>query len=246
MVVSARARRTTSRATSGRPPGTGYFAEEVAARVERRGSRRPGSSTASHPSIVEEVALQAPTQRQTEPGVNLFATDPGADGGLRRDRAGRRRRRVARRSAARRGLPEPEGRGGASASAPATGSSLFAGGQPVSVRVRDVVDYEGAGTADAALLLPLEQAQRLLGREGLIKHVLVSNRGSGASAVALSDQVVAALDAARGDARASRRRREAGRARDRRRGRQRLHGLLHDLRVVLDRRRASCSSSSSS
>jgi putative ABC transport system permease protein len=70
---------------------------------------------------------------------------------------------------------------------------LFAGESPVYVRVRDVVDYEGAGTADTAVLVSLEQAQRLLGKEGLIKHVIISNRGEGTAAVELSDQVVAAL-----------------------------------------------------
>ena len=35
-----------------------------------------------------------------------------------------------------------------------------------------MVDYAGAGTADAALLLPLDRAQQFLGKEGLIKQIM--------------------------------------------------------------------------
>ena len=43
--------------------------------------------------------------------------------------------------------------------------------------------------------MPLAEAQRLLGKPGQIKGVLVSNRGHGDAAVALTDQVVATSEA---------------------------------------------------
>ena len=39
------------------------------------------------------------------------------------------------------------------------------------MRVRDVVGYHGGGTTDSGALMPLAAAQRLLGKEGTIKHV---------------------------------------------------------------------------
>ena len=61
------------------------------------------------------------------------------------------------------------------------------------MRIRDVVRFDGAMTADTAMLLPLREAQRLYGKPGLVKGIAVSNRGSGDAAVALSDAVVRTL-----------------------------------------------------
>ena len=51
----------------------------------------------------------------------------------------------------------------------------------------------GAGTADSALLVPLGEAQRLFDKPGQIEGVLISNRGHGDAAVALTDKVVDTL-----------------------------------------------------
>jgi putative ABC transport system permease protein len=59
--------------------------------------------------------------------------------------------------------------------------------------VRDVVRFEGAGTADAALLVPLAAAQELFGHPGQIRAILVSNRGGATSGAALSDDVARIL-----------------------------------------------------
>ena len=64
---------------------------------------------------------------------------------------------------------------------------------PNRARVRDVVRFEGAATADSALLVPLSAAQELFGRPGKIRAVLVSNRGDAMSGAALSDDVTAVL-----------------------------------------------------
>ncbi len=61
------------------------------------------------------------------------------------------------------------------------------------MRVRDVVRYDGAGTADSALLIGLPAAQRLLGRPAMVQHVLVSNRGGATSGAGRSADVVRRL-----------------------------------------------------
>jgi putative ABC transport system permease protein len=65
----------------------------------------------------------------------------------------------------------------------------FPAGKPAYLKVRDVVSFDGAATADAAVLLPLHEAQIMYGRFHDVLGVMVSNRGSGNGAVALSDTV---------------------------------------------------------
>jgi putative ABC transport system permease protein len=64
---------------------------------------------------------------------------------------------------------------------------------PHQARVRDVVAFQGAATADAALLVPLETGQEWFGHPGRIRAVLVSNRGDDFGGAALSDEVAAML-----------------------------------------------------
>jgi len=71
---------------------------------------------------------------------------------------------------------------------------VFGGGPSLHATVRDVVRYEGAGTADAALFLPLAEAQAFLGLPGKVRHVLISNRGDKISGAALTDDVVDRLE----------------------------------------------------
>ena len=77
----------------------------------------------------------------------------------------------------------------------AAGDSLLvlAGRRAQQFTVKAIVDFDGAGTEGAALLLPLRQAQLLLGRPGEIEHVLVSNRGGAESGATLSDEVMSQL-----------------------------------------------------
>ncbi len=97
----------------GAATGTGWLAEGTVDRVE---SALSGSGLVDGVTgaIVEQVAVQAPVQRQSEPSVTLFAADPARMSGLLPDRRHGRREARARRPAPRRGVPEPEGRGGAS------------------------------------------------------------------------------------------------------------------------------------
>ena len=70
---------------------------------------------------------------------------------------------------------------------------VFAGTTAVRLHIRAIVRFDGAGTTDSALLMPLAEAQRLFDKPGRIEGVLISNRGHGDAAVALTDQVVATL-----------------------------------------------------
>jgi len=159
----------------GAATGTGWVRESVVSEVERALS---GSDLADGVTgaIVEQVAVQAPKQRQSEPSVILFAADPermdgfspivGKDGSLRSLSDLREGEVYLNRKAGR------ELRVGAG-----DGVLLFAGGRRVRAEVREVVRFDGAGTADAALLVPLGAAQRLFGHPGEVRAVLVSNRG---------------------------------------------------------------------
>jgi len=143
-------------------------------------------------AIVEGVAVQAPAKRRNEPSVVLFAADPrrmqgfseivGSDGQARTLGELGSGEIYLNRKAAEELAVEPGDR-----------VLVFAGGPGVSARVRDVVRFDGAGTADAALLVPLDAAQELFGQPGKIRAVLVSNRGDATSGSELSDTVATRL-----------------------------------------------------
>jgi putative ABC transport system permease protein len=168
-----------------------YVDESAVARVDAalRGSALVDGVA---PAIIEPVAVQDPARRQNEPRVTIFATDParmrgfgtitGSDGRpapLTELRPGELylNEHAARELRARRG----------------DRVLVFAGRSPAAMRVRDVVRYHGGGTTDFGALMPLASAQRLLGKEGTIKHVLVSNRGGAESGAEPSDAVVRRL-----------------------------------------------------
>jgi putative ABC transport system permease protein len=175
----------------GAATGTGWLPAQTVDRVESAvaESRLVDGVTGA---IVEQVAVQAPVQRQSEPSVVLFAADPtrmegfspivGAEGAnlslgdlaLGEVYLNRRAAKELRVVAGDRVV-------------------VFAGGRARAARVRDVVRFEGAGTADAAMLASLDTAQRLFGHPGEIRSVLISNRGGATAGATLSDDVVALL-----------------------------------------------------
>jgi len=139
-------------------------------------------------AILEGVAVQAPEQRQSEPSVVLFAADAqrmagfspiiGSDGKrLSLDALGKGEVFLNRKAA-------DELRVSAGDRV-----LVYAGDARRSARIRDVVRFDGAGTADAALLMPLASAQQLLGQPGKIRTVLISNRGGPLAGAAHSDDV---------------------------------------------------------
>ena len=178
-------------AVLGSATGTGWLDESVAARVDEAlaGSGLVDGVTGA---IVEQVALQAPEQRQREPSVTLFAADPermdgfspivGSQGsGISLGELGPGEVYL-NENAAEELLVE-------------AGDSVvvYAAGEPSPARVRDVVAFDGAATADSALLVPLATAQELFAHPGEIGTVLVSNRGDPIAGAELSDRVTAHL-----------------------------------------------------
>src|SRR5689334_11013392 len=153
----------------GAATGTGYFPERTAAKVER--ALAPGNlADGVTGAILEDVALQSPLQRQTEPSVTLFAPDPArmtgfapirstGGGTVTLDELGTGEAYLNKKAAdalkVRAGDPV----------------LVYLGARPVRMRVRDVVRFDGAMTADSALLIPLDRAQSLLGKPGLVKGI---------------------------------------------------------------------------
>jgi putative ABC transport system permease protein len=171
----------------GAATGVEYFDESVVNTIDAR-LAGTGLVDGVTPAIIEQVAVQAPVQRQTEPRVTLFAADParmegfgtieGSDGPV--SLAELENGQVFLNADAARELDVQ----------PGDRILIFAGHQPARATVRDVVRYQGAGTTDAGLLMPLADAQAFLGTPGKVRHVLVSNRGGPMSGAALTDQVV--------------------------------------------------------
>jgi putative ABC transport system permease protein len=175
----------------GAASGTRWIPEQTVAQIEAatEGSDLVDGVTGA---IIEQVAVQAPAQGQNEPSVVLFAGDPARMDGFSQIRgpdgselslADLRPAEVYLNHKAARELRVEAG----------DRLVIYAGHNPVRVKVREVVRFEGAGTADASVLVSLAQAQRLFNHEGEIKSVLVSNRGGDVAGAVLSDEVVTLL-----------------------------------------------------
>jgi len=190
-LVSARGAEVEAGNELGAATGVRSFDERVVTRVDAA-LAGTGLADGVAPAIIEPVAVQDPARRQNEPRVTLFATDPArmrGFGEIASTRGGelsladlRPGELYLNAHAAR----ELHARAGDRV-------LVFAGRGATPMRVRDVVRYDGAGTSDSGALLGLVAAQRLLGREGRIGHVLVSNRGGRESGAALSGAVVRRL-----------------------------------------------------
>ena len=166
--------------------GVGWFPESVAGEI--RSTLGPNLADGVVNVVVDHMAVQAPRTKQSEPTVTLFGADPagmkgfspivGSDG---------RHVSLADLSPGQAYLNTDA----ADELGVRPGDTVIAypAGSRAVLRVRDVVAFNGAATADAALLLPLEEAQLFYARYGQVLGVMISNRGSGGSAVALSDAV---------------------------------------------------------
>jgi putative ABC transport system permease protein len=175
----------------GSATGVDYFDETVAERVDEA-LAGTGLVDGVTPAIIEQVAVQAPVQRQTEPRVTLFAADPARMEGFGAIEGSSGQVSLAELESGEVFLNED------AAKELAVGRGerilLFAGGPPEHATVRDVVRYEGAGTADAALLMPLAEAQAFFDVPSKVRHVLVSNRGDSTGGARLTDEVVDRLE----------------------------------------------------
>ncbi|MGE5689912.1 MAG: ABC transporter permease, partial [Pseudomonadota bacterium] len=172
--------------------GPRYVDASIVPRIDAA-LRREGLTDGVTGAIVAPVALQAPTRRQAEPRVTLFAADPARMAGF--DAIHGSDGEVV--TLASLGIADGylnQEAADALTVRPGDVVDVFAGGSStMRVRVRDVVRFDGAGTADEALLVPLATAQRLLGATGRVQHVLISNRGDDLGGVGLSDRVVRTL-----------------------------------------------------
>lgn len=141
------------------------------------------------PAIIEPLVLQNPASGRSEPRATLFAADPARmEGfGVIRTLDG---------AAVTLGDLRPgevylnEEAAEELDAAPGHELRVLAGGEPVTVRVAAVVKYEGSGTADAAVLLPLQAAQELLNVPGKVNRILVSNAGGPLDGIRHTDTVI--------------------------------------------------------
>jgi putative ABC transport system permease protein len=185
VVVSAHGAGTELAGGLGEAAQASYFDESAAAKVE---GAVGGLAAGVTPAISEQVAVQAPAQRQTEPNVTLFAADPA------RLHAFAPIERVSGGTVSLSGLRTGEVYVSEEAADDLGVSAgdvvrVFVQARVTPLRVRDVVRFDGTGVDGPALLLPLREAQALLGQPGKIKEVLVANRGG----VSASDAVVRRL-----------------------------------------------------
>ena len=191
-LISARGSEADVGAELGAATGVRYFDERVVRRVDAA-LAGTGLTDGVTPAIIEPVALQAPARRQNEPRVTLFAADPARMAGFGT---------IAQtdgESVALGDLRPGEtylNEHAADALDARAGDRVlvFAGRRgPAPMRIRAVVRYDGGGTTESGLLLPLAAAQRVLGVPGRVRHVLVSNRGDATSGAEGSDAVVRRL-----------------------------------------------------
>ena len=190
-LVSARGATPNVEAQSGAATGVKYFPQSDYAAV-KRAVAGSGLVDGVAPAIIEPVAAQNPAARRNEPQVTLFASDGRALAGFGAITAAGGR--TVSLSALAPGWVYLN-RDGAEKLGASAGDTLrvFAGRAAAEVRVKAIVEFDGAGTDGAAVLMPLAAAQQLLGQPGRIKYVLVSNRGGTTSGVAATDRVVAKL-----------------------------------------------------
>jgi putative ABC transport system permease protein len=190
-LVSARGATPTVEAQSGAATGVRYFPQADFAAVRSAVAGSPLVDGVA-PAIIETVAVQAPGSRQTEPQVALFASEGSAlhgFGAITRTDGGE-----VSLSALAPGWVYLNRSGADKLNAsPGAVLRLYAGASSSEVHVKAIVDYDGAGTDGAAVLMPLGAAQQFLNEPGRIKYVLVSNRGGSTSGVAHTDQIVRML-----------------------------------------------------
>jgi putative ABC transport system permease protein len=190
--ISARGAEIDLAVESGSATGSLYFAQGHVELIEEA-LAGTGLVDGVTPAIIEPVAVQDLTTRQNEPRVTLFAVDPERMEGFGSVLT------VDGQAASLGSLAPDEVYVNADAAdelAAQAGDrvTVLAGATATQASVKAIVEYDGAGTDGAAVLMPLAHAQELLAREGLVKHVLVSNRGDEISGAKLTDQVVTALE----------------------------------------------------
>jgi putative ABC transport system permease protein len=144
------------------------------------------------PAILEEVGAQNLTRRQTEPRLSVIGVDYHyMDGfGSVRNLDGK----VIDLATLAPGdvLLNKEASDQLEAQ-PGDDVVLYAPTGQLSAHVRDVINYDGIGTTDAGLLMSLSEVQTLFNKPGMIKHVVISNRGDSEGGVRHTDAVISSI-----------------------------------------------------
>ncbi len=173
-IVAAKGIEAALASPEGGSTGWRYFPQRYAGRLARE-TRASGLVDGVAPVIVESIAVQDATSRQTEPRVTLFATDPGRMAGFGEIRSGGRTVGL---GALRPGEVYVNAKGADKLLAKAGDTlQLLSGSSVSSMSVKAIVSYDGGGTDDAGVLMPLTAAQNFLGKQGLVKAIFVSNSG---------------------------------------------------------------------
>ena len=113
--------------------------------------------------------------------------------------------------------------------------TVFIGQTRVSLMVRDIVRYDGAGTDDLALLMPIAPPRSC--STGRARSIMSSSRTVATLCPAQACPTRSSANSARSSPRWASRRKRRNRTPSRRpTSGRRLHRLVHDLRLLLDRR----------
>ena len=157
---------------NGGSTGWRYFRQHLAERLAHD-THASGLIKGVEPVIVEPVAVQDATSRQTEPRVTLFATRPDRLLG-----AIHRGGRTVTLAALRPGEVYVNEKGADKLAAkPGDVLQVLSGNSVSTMRVKAIVGYDGGGSDGAGVLMPLRAAQQFLGKQGLVKALFVANVG---------------------------------------------------------------------
>ncbi len=165
------------------------YVDEAAVEGVRRAAAESQLVDGVTTAVIEPVAVQDRSSRQSEPRVTLFGADPASSDGFD-DITGPGGRRLALADLAPGDAYLNED--GADELGAGAGDRLvvFGGAAPVELEVAEVVDFRGTGLDAPALLVPLGLAQQVVGEEGRISHLLVSNAGGEVSGSRHTDAIV--------------------------------------------------------
>ncbi len=143
------------------------------------------------PAIIEEVGTQNLTSRQTEPRVSVLGIDPNyMDGfGTIHNKQGQA---LDLASLAPGEVFINQKTADDLKASPGDQIALYSTASQKVVTVKDIVDFP-MGTADDGLMMPLSAAQDLFGQQGMLQHIIISNKGGAAGGVKYTDQVISAI-----------------------------------------------------
>jgi putative ABC transport system permease protein len=141
------------------------------------------------PAIAETVGVQDVTTQQTEPRVYLTAINPeyGEEFVDARDVDGGK---VTLSDLATGDVYLNQDAADELDAKPGDRLAVFAGAEGREFQVRAIVTGDGTSSTVSAMIMRLDSAQALLGKEGQIRHIIISNNGDATSGARLTDAVI--------------------------------------------------------